>query len=238
MERRQIEVATTHEQLAELAALATAIAPERPYTAAELEHGERIYPGGIRLIARAGTTPVGYGTGGRIYTFGADFDGAWAEIGVVADRREQGIGSELYRRLSAHVAALGKTALHVPTSEARPGGSAWLERRGFVEYERSRAVALDLSTADVRPVDPPAGVEITTLAQRPDLLEAVHAVAEATSRDIPGTDEPHTAGTFEEWVAYDVDGPMSRRDAIFVALAGGQPQPDQVILRGPLAATG
>ena len=217
-----IEVVSDREQLVELAALATALAPERPYTADELEHGERVYPGAVRLLARAGGRAIGYGTVGRIYVFSPDFDGAWAEIGVVDDRRQRGIGSELYRQLSGHAAAIGKTALHVPTSEARPDAIAWLERRSFTEYERSRAVALDVLSAAVAPVDPPPGVEITTLAERPDLLRALHAVADATAHDIPGPDEPHTAGTFEEFVAYDVDGPQSRREAIFIALAGDE----------------
>jgi GNAT superfamily N-acetyltransferase len=216
-----IEVASELSQLAELAALQTVTTPERPSSAEELEHGERTYPGGLRLIARDGATVVGYGTAGRIYVFGPEFDGAWVEIGVADDHRGRGIGSELYRRLSAHVARMGKTALHVPASEARPEAIAWLARRGFVEYERSRAVALDLATATVRPVAAPAGVEITTLAARPDLLERLYAVADATLQDIPGPDEPHRAGTLEEWAAY-LDAPQVRREAIFLALADGE----------------
>ncbi len=222
MDGWSIEVVSTREQLVELASLATALAPERPYTADELEHAERAYPGAVRLLVRAGSEPVGFGTVGRIYVFAADFDGAWAEIGVLDDHRRRGIGSELYRRLSGHAAGIGKAALHVPTSAARPDAIGWLERRGFAEYERSRAVALDVPSAVVRPVDPPAGIEITTLAERPDLLRALHAVADATSHDIPGQDEPHTAGTFEEFVAYDIEGPHTRLDAIFLALAGDE----------------
>ena len=222
MDDWRIEVVTTREQLVQLAALATEIAPERPYSADELEHGERTYPGGTRLLVSAGPTPVAYGTVGRIYVYAADFDGAWAEIGVANAFRRRGIGGELYRRLSERAADLGKAALHVPGSEARPEAIAWLARRGFVEYERSRAVALDVRSAEVRPVDSPAGIEITTLAERPYLLEPLWRVSESTLRDIPGSDEPHTAGTFEEWIAYDIEGPMARRDAIFIALAGDE----------------
>jgi mycothiol synthase len=217
-----IRVASAPQQLAELAALKTVTTPERPSSLEELEHGERNYPGGLRLIARDGTAAVGYGTAGRIYVFDADFDGAWVDMGVAEANRGRGIGTELYRRLSAHVAGMGKTAMHVPASEARPEGIAWLERRGFVEYERSRAVALDLATATVRPITAPAGVEITTLAERPDLLEPLHAVADATAQDIPGTGEPHRAGSLDEWVARDIDSPQARREAIFIALADGE----------------
>ena len=222
MDGWRIEVVSGRDQLAQLAALATEIAPERPSTAAELEHGEQTFPGGLRLLAWAGTTPVGYGTAGRIHVYASDFDGAWAELGVADDYRRRGMAGELYRRLSAHAAAIGKTALHVPACDARPEAIGWLERRGYVEYERSRAVALDIATAQVRPVDAPAGVEITTLAQRPDLLEALHVVADATLHDIPGSDEPQTAGTLEEFVAYDIEGPMARREAIFLALVDGE----------------
>ena len=218
-----IEVVSTREQLVELAALATALAPERPYTADELEHAERAYPGSVRLLVRSGDAAIGYGTVGRIYVFAPDFDGAWAEIGVVDDHRRQ-----RHRQRAVPSACpgtlrrSGRRRCTSPPASRGPTGSPGWSAAAFAEYERSRAVALDVPSAEVRPVDAPAGIEITTLAERPDLLRALHAVADATAHDIPGQDEPHTAGTFEEWVAYDIEGPHTRRDAIFIALAGDE----------------
>ena len=218
----RLSVVSPGSELVQLAALATQLAPERPYSADELEHAGRTYPGGERWLAWAGARPVGYATVGRIYVYAPDFDGAWGEIGVVDDFRRRGIGGELYRLISIHAAAMGKVALHVPACDARPEAIGWLERRGFTEIERSHSLALDLRGVDVPAVDAPADVEITTLAARPDLLDALYDVSDATSGDIPGSAVPHTAGTFEEWVAYDVDGPMARREAIFIALVDGE----------------
>ena len=57
MDDWRIEVVSTREQLVQLAALATQVAPERPYSADELEHGERTFPGS-RFLAWIGSAPV------------------------------------------------------------------------------------------------------------------------------------------------------------------------------------
>ena len=59
-------------------------------------------------------------------------------------------------------------------------------RRGF--HEHSREDGLELSCADVEPRDgrPPAGVEIVTLAERPDLARGVYDVAAEALPDVPG----------------------------------------------------
>ena len=48
-------------------------------------------------------------------------------------------------------------------------------------------------------VDLPAGVSLTTLAERPELIEGVHAVAIEAFADIPGGDAPMAAGDLEEF---------------------------------------
>ena len=67
-------------------------------------------------------------------------------------------------------------------------------------------------------IDQPAGVEITTLAARPDLVTGVHAVAELAFPDIPHADEPMQAGSLEEFRKRDVDRPGMPPDAFYVAL--------------------
>ena len=72
----------------------------------------------------------------------------------------------------------------------RPDGVDFLVHRGFREYERSKTVRLELAGLTAPAVDLPAGVSLTTLAERPDLIEGVHAVAVEAFADIPGGDDP------------------------------------------------
>ena len=99
----------------------------------------------------------------------------------------------------------GKGHLHVPTSEERPDGIEFLAHRGFRELERYKIVRLDLAGLAVPSSSAPDGVSLTTLAERPDLVEGVHAVANATFADIPSADEPITVGDLAEFRARDVD---------------------------------
>ena len=62
------------------------------------------------------------------------------------------------------------------------------------------------------------GVVLTTLADRPELVEGVHAVAIDAFRDIPGGDEPMAVGDLAEFRARDVDRPSIPPDAFVVAV--------------------
>ena len=93
-----------------------------------------------------------------------------------------------------------------PATEARPDGIAFLEHRGFTEYERATSLRLDLAGLAPPLARPPDGVAITTLAERPDLVPGVHEVALEAFGDIPG-DEPMAPGDLAEFRARDVDRP-------------------------------
>src|SRR4029453_2515106 len=101
----------------------------------------------------------------------------------------------------------GKRTLHIPASEGRPDGIAFLRRRGFAEYERSKVVRLELEGLEPPRGDPPAGFSLPPLAARPDLVEGVYAVAVEAFADIPGGDEPTATGDLAEFVARDVERP-------------------------------
>jgi GNAT superfamily N-acetyltransferase len=97
----------------------------------------------------------------------------------------------------------------------------FLSGRGFAVFSRARLVGLALAGLKRPVVTPPAGIFLTTLAARPDLVPGVHAVALDAFRDIPGGDEPMAAGELEEFRARDVDRPGVPPDAFFVALDAG-----------------
>ncbi|MGP1674318.1 MAG: GNAT family N-acetyltransferase, partial [Candidatus Limnocylindrales bacterium] len=155
---------------------------------------------------------------GRIYIYPPDYDALWATITVVASDRRRGIGSALLDALADHARTAGKAYLHIPTSDARPEGAAFLAQRGFGVLDRDKVVRLDLHGVSAPTVGGPAGIIITTLADRPDLVAGVHAVAVEAFADIPTGDEPMAAGDLAEFRARDVDRPKVPHDGFFVAL--------------------
>ena len=179
--------------------------PDEPTSLAYLDWEEATYPGGARFIATLDGEPVGVASVGRIFMHPPEFPALWASLGVRADRRRQGHGARLLEAVMAVAAERGKGHLHVPTSEERPDGIEFLAHRGFRELERYKIVRLDLAGLAVPSSSAPDGVSLTTLAERPDLIEGVHAVANATFADIPSADEPITVGDLAEFRARDVD---------------------------------
>jgi GNAT superfamily N-acetyltransferase len=195
-------------EAADLAAVATivgAVTPDKPTSIDAMRWADSTYPGGARFLAEDGGDPVGAATVGRIYMYPADYNALWATIDVVRTHRRRGIGSALLDAVRGHARSAGKTALHVPASEARPEGVAFLAHRGFAEIERAKAVRLDLGGLTAPTVDPPPGVRITSLAERPDLVADVHAVAIEAFADIPGGDRPPDPGSIDDFRARDVD---------------------------------
>ena len=206
------------EEMEAIAAMANKVSPEDPTSVESMRWGEATYPGGARWVAEEDGRIVGLATVGRIYMYAPDFDAYWATIQVHADVRCRGIGSGLLERVREHARAAGKGHLHIPTNEARPEGISFLEHRGFTEYERSKSVRLDLAGMDPPPVTVPPGIAITTLAERPDLVPGVHAVALEAFADIPGGDRSMEPGDLAEFRARDVDRAEMPAGAFAIAL--------------------
>jgi mycothiol synthase len=201
-----------------IVAIANATTPEEPTSVEELRWQDATYPGGNRFLAWADGRAVGTGAVGRIFVYPPEFDGLWATISVLPTARRQGIGSAILAAVSAVAREADKSALHAPASEARADGIAFLAHRGFTEYERSKAVELRLAGMAPPAVEPPTGIVITSLAERPDLVGGVHAVAIEAFADIPGAGEPIVAGTLAEFRAREVDRPQIPHDAFMLAL--------------------
>jgi GNAT superfamily N-acetyltransferase len=208
----------TDADLAAIATVANEVSPEDPTSVEAMRWADATYPGGARWVADLDGRVVGVGTVGRIYMYAPDFDAYWGTIHVLPEVRRRGIGSALLDRNAEHARHAGKTHLHVPASEARPDGIDFLEHRGFTEYDRSKTVRLDLRGMAPPEVVAPAGIDITSLAVRPDLIAAVHAVAVAAFPDIPGGDRPMDPGDLAEFRARDVDRPDIPPAGFMVAL--------------------
>jgi mycothiol synthase len=203
--------------LATVAAIVNVASPESPTSVAEQRWSERTYPGTIRLIGELEGLPVGVATVGRIYMYPPDFDGLWGSVDVLPEARRHGVGGALLRAIARETAVLGKGFLHVPATEARLDGIAFLEHRGFHEIDRHRIVRLELAGVERPDIVAAAGLALTDLARRPDLVEGVHRVAVEAFPDIPSS-EPMATGDLAEFVARDVDRPGMPLDAFIVAV--------------------
>ena len=207
----------TDAELADVATFANTVSPEEPTSVEAMRWADVTYPGGARWIAERDGRLVGLATVGRIYMYAPDFDAYWATVQVASDARRSGIGSALLIETAAHARAAGKTHLHIPANEARPEGIAFLAHRGFTEYDRAKAVRLDLRGLAVPAVTVPDGIALTTFAAAPNLVPGVHAVALEAFEDIPGGDRPMDVGDLAEFRARDVDRAEIPADAFAIA---------------------
>ena len=144
---------------------------------------------------------------------------AW--VGVLPQERGRSIGSLLLGALSAQAGAAALTALEGEVYEDDAASLAWAARRGFAEIGRESWLALDLRRLEAPDLAAPAGVEVVTLAARPDLLSGVYEVAREAYPDIPGNTEDEME-PFDEWLAHDMSGPNDDPEGVFLALAGGE----------------
>ena len=140
---------------------------------------------------------------------------------VEPEARGAGIGTAVLQALEAWARAHGATELDGPVQEDDTGSIAWTERRGYAEVGRDSHLVLDLTAIDAPEPDPPAGIEIVTWADRPELAAGLYAVAREATPDIPGAEEDEL-GSLEEWLERDMGGAGDDPRAVFVALAGDE----------------
>jgi GNAT superfamily N-acetyltransferase len=98
----------------------------------------------------------------------------------------------------------------------KKAGLSWAARRGYTEIARELRLALDLESAAVPTAEPPAGVELTTLAERPELLRGVYDLALEAEPDVPGA-EAIELPPFEDWQRSEFGWALKHPEAVFVA---------------------
>jgi len=208
---------TSDADLGAVAAVVNEAIPEWPTDVDSMRREDALYPGIVRFIVEQDGRAVGVGIVGRIYIHPPEYDALWATVAVTPESRRRGIGGRLLSETAEVARAAGKSALHAPVSEERPDALSFLVHRGFREHARHKMVRLELEGRHPPADVPPPGIALTTLAERPELIEGVHAVAVEAFADIPGGDEPPAAGDLAEFRARDVDWPTVPHDAFMIA---------------------
>ena len=143
------------------------------------------------------------------------------EAFVLPEHRGAGVGSALYGELADWVQERGCVTLETTVAEDDEASLAWADRRGFREVGRNSRMVLDLTAIEAPAIDSPEGVEIVTLADRPDLDRALYEVACEAYPDVPG-EEGNAMDSFEAWLSKDMRGDSDRPEATFVALVDGE----------------
>ena len=166
--------------------------------------------------------PVGVGAAG--VPVGMEASGvAVSMLLVLPEARHRGVGRLLYRQVSEHARELGRSELLTFSFEDDPDTVGFAARHGFTVAARTRGLRLPLADCPRPEVPPPAGVAITTLAERPELAPGIWEVACETFPDIPhGGDTPMQAGSYEQFHAGALSGPRYIPDATFAAIAGDE----------------
>jgi mycothiol synthase len=144
---------------------------------------------------------------------------AFLILTVRPDYRRRGLGTRLFAAASACCRERGLAAADAPAPEDDAESIAWGERRGFREVNRNGRMVLELTGHTPAAIDPPAGIEITTWAERPGVERGLYEVACEAYPDVPG-DRDWLMEPFEDWLAHDMTGSGDRPEATFVALAG------------------
>ena len=169
------------------------------------------------ILASRGGEPLGCGVGRPSSIAGS----LYAMARVLPEHRRQGVGAALYEALSKHAAGRGLSSLWGRIEEGDAASRRFAENRGFREVSREYEVVLDVAGVDVA-VGPPPGVELVSLAERPDLVRPVYEADAEVGPDVPSHEEAHEPMTFERWHAIYLEGPGAMPDACIVALVDGE----------------
>ena len=136
-----------------------------------LAAAEDLQPERLVLVAELDGEIVGAGIAGLSDVVGRGF----VAPRVHPDARRRGVGAALLLRLAEHVQSL---ELHdVWGSADDPGSCAFAERFGFEEVDREVEQVKMLGDEPSPPSLLPDGVEVVTIAERPELLREAYPLA-------------------------------------------------------------
>jgi GNAT superfamily N-acetyltransferase len=142
-----------------------------------------------------------------------------ALITVLAGQRRRGAGTALYKAISIWASERRARELEVSVSGNDPESLSFAQRRGFIEVRRQVGLVLSLAGVSPLQVRPPAGIEIVTWAQRPELARGMYEVDLEIHPDIPGFEDV-AIEPFEDWMVHNMQRPSDSPEATFIALDG------------------
>jgi GNAT superfamily N-acetyltransferase len=207
------------EELAELVAIALEAQPREHATVSGFVDWRKQAGDMVWLLAERDDDTVGAGY--ALVGWHTPPQRAIGAAFVPPDERGAGVGIAVLDALEGWAAERGCTELEGAVSEDDEGSLAWAANHGYHEAGRNSRLVLDLESAEIADPAPPEGIEISTWADRPELAQGMWDVALEAMPDIPGEEEDDI-GTFDEWLARDMQGASDDPRAVFVALEHGE----------------
>jgi mycothiol synthase len=134
---------------------------------------------------------------------------------VLPEHRRRGVGSTLVRGLQEHCIALGFRRAGVLVDGADEGSVAFARLFGFEERRRDVEQVRFIGDEEPPP-PPPEGVEIMTVAERPELLSQAYGLATEGYADMAVNEDLDIS--HEQWLREEATLP----EASFVALSDGE----------------
>lgn len=216
---------------AAMAAVLSAVYPEWPRTAQDLERDDAKrdprYHWKVFLAEEDGEV-VGVASTGHLSA--AHREGRFGiRLSVLPERRNRGIGSLMYDRVLEHLRGLGARELLCSLDERRGEALAFARRRGFAEYWRMFESRLDPRAFDFAPyalLEQRLGAEGYTLSTYAELADPqgeqkFYELHWQLMQDIP-MDEPPQREPLEQWREQWTQNPRALPEACYVALKDGQ----------------
>jgi mycothiol synthase len=180
----------------------------------ELRHGFEEDRDSLWVLAYLDGEVAGFGLGRPSSLPRSDYGAAR----VLPEFRRRGVGGALIAAIRERARGRGADDVWGRIRADDAGSLAFAERYGFREVGRDRDVMLHLEKVLPREPDPPPEITLVSFADRPDLMQAVFAVDNEVSVDVPAHRQ-HEAGTYERWARENLEGPGAFLDACFIALA-------------------
>jgi GNAT superfamily N-acetyltransferase len=187
------------------------VVPDEAVSAEEVARWEEAQVASTELVAFLDGEPAGSVAAGIAH---ARPEAAQTLLTVLPRRRRRGVGSALYRDISAWAAENGARELRARIHD--PESIAFAERRGFRVVARETNLVLELADFEPPPVAPPLGIEIVRWADRPELARGLHEATFEAQPDVPGTGDDWSPEPFEVWER------MHRPELMFAAVAADQ----------------
>ncbi|MET0607921.1 MAG: GNAT family N-acetyltransferase [Gaiellaceae bacterium] len=186
---------------------------ERAQTVDELR--EALTPTQLYLLAELDGRVAGSGVAGRSDLAGQGF----LSPRVLPEARRRGVGTALLRELAEHVQRHGFDRAGAMLDDT--ASLAFAERFGFREVDRD--VEQVRAIGDEAWPEPPPGIEVVSLAERPELFErAYHELALEAFRDFP-LDRPIEISLEDwnrEWQVWPEGSFFALADGELVGMAG------------------
>jgi GNAT superfamily N-acetyltransferase len=174
-----------------------------------------------RLVAEADGEVIGTAQLGIAHDSPVPGQG-YLNVYVHPERVRRGAGSLLVRAAEERLAAAGAKRLFSWVLDT-PDDRAFAERRGYTGSRSAHFLRLDLTTGTLPPLrEPPAGVELRTVADFADDPRPLFALDAQTTADEPG-DVGAELDDYEQWLAGTFRHPLLDHALSTVVVVDGTP---------------